>query len=454
MDVLPLALKVAGQPCLVVGGGTVAQRKIEALLAADAEVSVVAREVNAATKEICERHGIVVEQRSFVDADANERLLVVAATNDAAVNEAISAACARHGTLVNCVDDGQRSSVLFPALVDRGSVVVAISTGGASPLLARHLRERLEAALPASIGELANYLGSRRQRIQSALPDLDERRRFWDRAVDSELATQASYGDFAAADATLQRVLDASRPAGLVSLVGAGPGDPDLLTVKALRCLQRADVVYHDNLVSAAVLDRCRRDARRIDVGRRAFVDTDAAGRQEAINERLLADAKLGLRVVRLKGGDPLMFGRGGEELAFLRQQDVAVEVVPGVTAALACAAVAGVPLTHRDWAHSVHFVTARGKDGDIDGADWETLAKPGQTLVVYMGLGALVPFRDRLLAHGAAPETPAITVSCGTLSGQRIVAGTLENLPDRVAEANLELPATTIVGSVARLAK
>ena len=454
MQVLPLALKIAEQPCLVVGGGAVARRKIELLASADADVTVVAREVAAASAELCERHGIAVLQRSFVDADVAGKRLVVAATNDATANEAIRAACDRQGVLVNCVDDGERSNVLFPALVDRGSVVVAISTGGASPTLARRLRERIEAVLPESIGALAHYLGQRRQRVGQALPDLRERQRFWDRAIDSELATQVARNDVSSADATLETMLAEPQAAGLVSLVGAGPGDPDLLTLKALRCLQQAEVVYYDSLVSTAVLARCRRDAERVHVGRRGFT---AAGsteeRQAAINERLLADAKRGLRVVRLKGGDPLMFARGGEELTFLRQRGVAVEVVPGVTAALACAAVAGIPLTHRDSAQSVRFITARSKDGEID-ADWSDLAKSKQTLVVYMGLADLATFCKHLISHGAAADTPAATVSRATLGDERVVRGSLQNLADKVEDAHLEGPATTIIGAVAALSE
>ena len=454
MQILPLALKIADQPCLVVGGGAVARRKIELLASADADVTVVARQVAEASAALCERHGIAVLQRSFVDADVVGKRLVVAATNDATANETIRAACEQQGVLVNCVDDGERSNVLFPALVDRGNVVVAISTGGASPTLARRLRERIEAVLPESIGALARYLGQRRQRVRQALPDLRARQRFWDRAIDSELATQVARDDVSSADATLETMLAGPRAAGLVSLVGAGPGDPDLLTLKALRCLQQAEVVYYDSLVSAAVLARCRRDTKRVHVGRRGFTAAgSAAARQAAINERLLADAKRGLRVVRLKGGDPLMFARGGEELAFLRQRGVAVEVVAGVTAALACAAVAGIPLTHRDSAQSVRFITARSKDGEID-ADWPDLAKSKQTLVVYMGLADLAAFCKRLIAHGAAADTPAATVSRATLGDERVVRGSLQNLAAKVEDAHLEGPATTIIGAVAALAE
>ena len=459
MQILPLALKIADQPCLVVGGGAVARRKIELLASADADVTVVARQVAEASAALCERHGIAVLQRSFVDADVAGKRLVVAATNDATANEAIRAACEQQGVLVNCVDDGERSNVLFPALVDRGSVVVAISTGGASPTLARRLRERIEAILPESIGALAHYLGQRRQRVRQALPKLSERQRFWDRAIDSELATQVARDDVSSADATLETMLAEPQAAGLVSLVGAGPGDPDLLTLKALRCLQQAEVVYYDSLVSAAVLARCRRDAERVHVGRRGFTadGSAAAGsgeeRQAAINERLLADAKRGLRVVRLKGGDPLMFARGGEELTFLHQRGVAVEVVPGVTAALACAAAAGIPLTHRDSAQSVRFITARSKDGEID-ADWSDLAKSKQTLVVYMGLAGLATFCKRLITHGAAADTPAATVSRATLGDERVVRGSLRNLAAKVEDAHLEGPATTIIGAVAALSE
>ena len=454
MQVLPLALKIADQPCLVVGGGVVARRKIELLASAGADVTVVARQVAAASAELCKRHGIAVLQRSFVDTDVAGKRLVVAATNDATANETIRAACDRQGVLVNCVDDGERSNVLFPALVDRGSVVVAISTGGASPTLARRLRERIEALLPESLGALARYLGLRRQRVRQALPELRERQRFWDRALDSELATQVARDDVSGADATLETMLAEPQAAGLVSLVGAGPGDPDLLTLKALRCLQQAEVVYYDSLVSAAVLARCRRDAERVHVGRRGFTTRGGAERrQEAINEQLLADAKRGLRVVRLKGGDPLMFARGGEELAFLRQRGVAVEVVPGVTAALACAAVAGIPLTHRDSAQSVRFITARSRDGEID-ADWPDLAKSKQTLVVYMGLAELATFCKRLIAHGRAPDTPAATVSRATLGDERVVRSSLRNLAAKVEDAHIEGPATTIVGAVAALAE
>lgn len=452
--VLPLALKLAGQPCLLVGGGEVALRKLRPLFAAQAELTLVAREISADVRALCRAHGAKVHERPFEPSDVTGKLLVIAATNDAATNGAVSGACAEHGVLVNCVDDGERSTALFPAIVERGRVTVAISTSGASPTLARRLRERIEATLPAALGDLADYLHSRRERVRAALPDLRQRRRFWDTVIDSELPTLARRGDIPAADRVLDAALNAPAATGLVSLVGAGPGDADLLTLKALRCLQQADVVYHDRLVSADVLARCRRDAERFDMGRKASGDhIDAARRQERIIERLVDGAAQGLRVVRLKGGDPLVFGRGGEEIETLARRNVPFEVVPGVSAAQGCAAAAGIPLTHRDWAQSVCFVSARRRGGEVN-ADWASLAAATrQTLVIYMGLDALDGVCASLMAHGIAATTPAATVLRGTLADERVVLGTLGDLAAKVQACGAEGPATTIVGRVVSLA-
>lgn len=455
MDVLPLSLKLAGQPVLVVGGGEVARRKIELLVAARADMEVVAPDVLPDLRAFCAERNVNVTSRTFRAADVDGRLLVVAATNDETVNEDVHRACAGARVLVNCVDDGARSTALFPAIVDRGAVTVAISTGGASPTLARRMRELIEGVLPSNLGALADYLASRRERLKSLLPDIGERRRFWDRAIDSDLADLAAKGDVAAADERLARAAEAGAHSGLVSLVGAGPGDPDLLTVKALQRLQRADVVYYDHLVGDGVLERCRRDARRVLVGRRAGYGrgTDADSRQRDINEALLADAKRGLRVVRLKGGDPLVFSRGGEEVAALGRHGIPFEIVPGITAALGCAAIAGIPLTHRDWAQSVRFVTGHRRGGAI-ALDWEALAQPDQTVVVYMGLATLPMLCAQLITHGLAPETPAATVVRGTLPDQEVIVGCLNDLGDRVATIGSSGPATTIIGRVAGLAQ
>ncbi len=451
MDTLPLALKLAGQPCLVVGGGAVARRKIELLVAAKAELTVVAIAPHDDVVDYCGEHGVVVVRRPFDALDVAGRLLVIAATDDAEVNAEVFAACGRYGVLVNCVDRGDLSTAIFPAIVDRDPVTVGISTGGTSPTLARHLRERIESLLPTSLGALAVYLGSRREQIKAAMPDAADRQKFWDRVLDTLLGDLAARGNLEGADAVLAAELASSGPTGLVSLVGGGPGDPELLTIKALRCLQRADVVYHDKLVSAGVLNRCRRDARRVDVGRRAG-EGASRNRQQGINAQLVDDARRGLRVVRLKGGDPLVFSRGGEEIAWLADQDVPFEVVPGVTAASACAAIAGIPLTHRDWAQSVRFVTARAKGG-VD-PDWTETTQRDQTLVVYMGLKVLGTVCEHLVKAGADAQTPAAAVSRASLPDQRVVTGTLADLASRVRKAGLKGPLTTIVGQVASLAK
>lgn len=439
-------MDLTDRSCLVVGAGPVALRKIELLVAAGARVSVVAPTMHPDTAAFCAERDVRVERRRVQDSDCEGHLLVVAATGIAEVNESVSRACQARNTLVNCVDSRGLSSALFPALVDRGSVTVAVSTGGASPTLARRLRERIEATLPAGVGTLADYLSGKRSRIRAALGSVAERQRFWDRVLDGRLPDLLARGDAAAADALLSEELARTGPpVGMVSLVGAGPGDADLLTLKALQCLQRADVVLYDNLVGADILNRCRRDARKIHVGkRRAFPGT----RQQAINEMLVEEARAGRRVVRLKGGDPFIFGRGGEETEALTEAEIPFEVVPGITAALGCAAYAGIPLTHRDLAHSVRFVTGHRTGGEFN-LDWPELAAPAQTLAIYMGLEALPALCTQLIAHGAPPETPAAVVARATLPQQKTHLATIGELADATKEIPVSAPAITIIGEV-----
>ena len=448
MNRLPLFLDLADQPCLVIGGGDVAARKTRALINAGARVTMVAPALADTTAELAQQHDLGVRKREFEATDVCGHLLVIAATDDADVNRRAFAACRQRRVLINTVDNPALSTVIFPSIVDRGPVTVAVSTGGASPTLARRIREQIETLLPAATGRLADFLGRRRARVREAVAAFDARRRLWDDILDGSVPAHIAAGDEAAADAELERLVAGGPPQGFVSLVGAGPGDPDLLTLKALRALQRADVVYYDNLVSAGVLDRCRRDAKRVYVGkRRAFAGT----RQADINALLLADAQQGLRVARLKGGDPFIFGRGGEEIETLRRHRIDFEVVPGITAALGCAAYAGIPLTHRDWAQSVRFVTGQLR-GDVVNLDWPELAKPDQTLVVYMGLAGLREVSTRLVEHGMDPRTPSATISRGTLDDQAVVAAPLSELAQAVAAASLPGPTTTIIGRVVDL--
>ena len=429
-------------------GGDVAARKIRSLIDAGARVTVVAPVLADATAEIAKRHDLDIARREFEETDVRGQLLVIAATGDADVNRRAFAACRERRVLVNTVDDAALSTAIFPSIVNRGPVTVAVSTGGASPTLARRIREQIEALLPAATGRLAEFLGGRRARVREAVPGIDARRRLWDDVLDSNVSALIAAGNEQAADAELMRLASGGAPEGFVSLVGAGPGDPDLLTLKALRALQRADVIYYDNLVSPAVLERSRRDANRVYVGkRRAFAGT----RQSDINARLLADAQQGLRVARLKGGDPFIFGRGGEEIETLRRHGIDFEVIPGITAALGCAACAGIPLTHRDWAQSVRFVTGHLRD-DVVNLDWPELAKPDQTLVVYMGLAGLRQLSARLIEHGMDPDTPSATISRGTLEDQAVVAAPISGLAHAVERADVPGPTTTIIGRVVDL--
>ncbi len=448
MKRLPLFLDLSDQPCLVIGGGEVAARKIRSLVDVGALVTIVAPALCDDVAELAERHDLEVELREFESKDIRGRLLVIAATGVPDVDRRAFAACRERRVLINTVDDPALCTAIFPSIVDRSPVTVAVSTGGASPTLARRIREQIETLLPAATGRLAEFLGRRRAGVREAVPDIDARRRLWESALDGNVPTLIGNGDEAAADSELERLIAADAPEGFVSLVGAGPGDPDLLTLKALRALQRADVIYYDNLVSPAVLELSRRDARRVYVGkRRAFAGT----RQADINALLLADAKRGLRVARLKGGDPFIFGRGGEEIETLRRHGVEFEVIPGITAALGCAAYAGIPLTHRDWAQSVRFVTGHLRD-DVVNLDWPELAKPDQTLVVYMGLVGLRQLSVQLIEHGMDPETPAATISRGTLEDQAVVAAAISGLAQAVEEAGLPGPTTTIIGRVVDL--
>jgi len=378
--------------------------------------------------------------------------LAIAATDVAAVNRAVAEAGAARRIWVNVVDDVESSGFQVPAVVHRGPLQVAISSGGAAPMLARHLREKLETLLDESLGSLAELLARRRDAIRRRFPSLPARRRFFERLLAGPLQSllRQGQGDIAEAmfDAALQQSIAPRQ--GSVVLVGAGPGDPGLLTLRALRVLNEADVILHDRLVAPEILALARRDAERIDVGKQA------GGRQMKQSQThalMLELAREGKRVVRLKGGDPFVFGRGGEELEFLRAHAISYEVVPGITAALACAAYAGVPLTHREHAQSLRFVTAHCKDS-LDTLDWESLAASRQTLAVYMGVSGLETLRTRLLAHGCDPATPFALIENGSRPEQRVVVGTLSTLCERARAHEVRSPALLILGEVATLAE
>ena len=452
-SLFPLFADLRDRVVLVVGGGTVARRKAEALLAAGARVRVGGP---CLVPELMALAGIGIIEHLYGEFAAgwlDDAWVAIAATDDPAVNAAVAAAGEARRILVNVVDDADASSFHVPARIERGPLQIAISSGGGAPMLARHLRERFEAQIDDAFGALAALLARQRERIRARFPDLGERRRFFRRVLEGPLLQRLRQGQARAAEHAFDAALAAeeSRPArGDVVLVGAGPGDPGLLTLRGLRALNDADVILHDRLVSAEVLALARRDAEFLEVGKQANRHHVS---QDRIHQLMLLHARAGKRVVRLKGGDPFVFGRGGEELEFLRAHDVAYEVVPGITAALACAAYAGVPLTHRAHAQSVRLLTAHCMDS-LDTLDWRALAAERQTLAVYMGVGELARLRERMIAHGRSAETPFALVENGSRPNQRVIVGTLGELSEHARAHGVQSPALLILGEVAALAE
>ena len=448
----PLFLDLRGRRVLVVGGGAIAARKVAALREAGAEVVVGAPALCFALAQLVRDGAIAHRHGRFVEAWLDDAWLVVAATDDDAANRAVAEAASARRIWANVVDDAALATAQLPARVQRGPLQVAISSGGGSPMLARHLRAWLELQLDDSWGALATLLADWRGRIRARLPDPTARRRWFEGVLAGPLHALLRQRDTAGAQRALQEALDADAPpaAGMVSLVGAGPGDPGLLTLRALRVLNEADVILHDRLVSAEVLALARRDAQFIEVGKRVGGDHDAT--QRHIHALLLQHAKAGRRVVRLKGGDPFVFGRGGEELEALQAHGIRHEVVPGITAAVACAAYAGIPLTHRGLARSLQLLTAQARDGDAD-HDWPSLAKPGQTLAFYMGVAGLARVQERLLAHGLPAATPFALVENGSRPEQRVIVGQVDDLARLAAAHAVQAPALLVIGEVAAFA-
>ena len=449
MEHLPLFIKIKHRPCLVVGGGTVAARKARVLLARGARLTLVA-------PELC--HELQALQSQFVwqndvynDHYLDEQFLVVAATDNTEVNARVYQAANVRGLLVNKADDSKRSAVIFPSVVDRFPLQVAFSTGGDAPWLARLLRARLDAILPKHWGQLSLVAGKLRHKVKRSLSSSDARRRFWARTQDdTTLNAFLKQGNLAAAELWLQQEIQQEMLAprtGEVILVGAGPGDPDLLTIKALNELQKAEVVLFDQLVSAEILALIRPEAELISVGKKAGHHSVP---QDQINELLVEQAQAGKRVVRLKGGDPFMFGRGAEELQVLQAAGIRYQVVPGITAAAGATAYAGIPLTHRDYAQSAVFITGHSKQ-DGKEPDWASLAQSRQTLVIYMGLMRSGHIQQRLIDHGLVASTPVALIERGTTPQQRVVRGTLSELAALAGQ--VVSPSLMVIGEVAALA-
>ena len=453
----PIFLRMDGERVLIVGDGEEAVAKARLLLPSGARIVVVSPHPACTDLHDLAAEGrIALHERPFAAADLDDVRLCVVALEDERETAPVAAAARQAGVLVNAVDKPAHCDFIVPAIVDRAPVTVAIGTGGAAPALARDLRARVEAAVPPGTATLAALCKRFREEVARAIPDRDSRRRFWDAVMEGPEAAAAMDGDEAAAAALLKERLDAvasgrvPRPRGRATLVGAGPGDPELLTLRAVRALKRADVVMYDALVDPAVLDLARRDARRIDVGKRCGRH---AMSQAAINRLILEHARAGSHVVRLKGGDALVFSRGGEEIETLRAAGLPVEVIPGITAACAAAASLGIPLTHRDVARSLHFVTGHGKDGTVPGQDWPTLARGEGTIAAYMASRTLPAVAARLIAAGMDPATPALAVENASMPNQRHLAGAIGELPDRLVAQAFGGPTLVLIGAVAGMA-
>jgi len=451
MGLYPLFADLTGLPVLVLGGGAVAERKITALLAAGAKVRVGASVLGAAVADWVAQGRIEHIGDSFEPAWLDDVWLVIAATDDHALNARVAALAQEKRVFANVVDDAALSRFQVPAVVDRAPLTVAISTAGAAPVLARRVRETLECQLDPALGDLVALAQRHRPRIAERWPDLAKRRAFYDWLHDGPVMSLLRNRQPALAEQALLDALDAGEtipPKGSVLLVGAGPGDPGLLTLRALRALNQADVILHDQLASEAILALARRDAERIDVGKRCGGRHTA---QEHIHQLLLEHARAGRCVVRLKGGDPFIFGRGGEEMEFLRRHGIPYDIVPGITAAVACAAYAGIPLTHRDHARSLHLLTGHGKDS-LEAMDWPALAQAHQTLAVYMCVTKLAMFTQKLLENGRHPDTPFAIIENGTRAQQRVLNGVLRELPECARQHAVSSPALLIVGEVAAM--
>ena len=451
MDFLPVFLTIRNKTCLVVGGGEVAARKVALLLQAGAQVLVVSPDLCAVLRDYLVQGKIRHEATHFRSGHLQNVHLVIAATDDGSINRLVSELAQQQRIPVNVVDNPDLCSFIMPSIVDRSPLMIAISSGGQSPVLARLLRAQLETMIPVAYARVAALAGQFRQQVQRHFTYPEKRRLFWEKVLQGSFTELILSGkEQAAQDHLLQSLQQESdAPAqGEVYLVGAGPGNPDLLTFRAMRLMQQADVVVYDRLVSQPILEMVRRDATRIYAGKERNRHTLA---QESINQLLVRLAQEGKRVLRLKGGDPFIFGRGGEEIETLAAHRIPFQVVPGITAASGVAAYAGIPLTHRDYAQSCIFVAGHLKDNAID-LDWPQLARPNQTVVIYMGLMGLPVLCRQLIAHGLSDMTPAAIIQQGTTERQKIVVGTLKTLPGLTESAHLTPPTLIIVGDVVKL--
>ena len=471
MFYLPLFHRLEGAPCLVVGGGQTALRKLRWLVRAGARITVIAPMVDAAITRMRDAGELVVEKREFYAEAIHPQLrLVISATNAPEVSESVFAQAVEQGVLVNCVDRTELCTVIFPAIIDRFPILVAVSSMGQSPTLSRSVRGWIETRLPQNLGRLADLAAKLRWQVKQRLSSVDARKAYWDSVFESPAADLAMRGKLNEAVVDAQQILDDTTENGQILLVGAGPGDPDLITLRGLRAIQSADVVMYDKLIHPALLEYARRDVELVDVGKQGpREEAGATGwgsaaskpagprpsgttMQQVINQRIIADARAGKKVVRLKGGDPFIFGRGGEELIEAARHGIEVQVIPGITAGMAAASYAGIPLTHRNVSQSVRFLTGH-RVAEAENLEWSEWARDDQTLVIYMALVSLPTIQERLLAAGRAETTPAVLVENASLPEQREVYASLADLPQAVAQSQISGPSIIIVGEVVDIA-
>ncbi len=457
MQALPIFFNIKNRPCVVIGGGDVATRKVTMLLKADAAITLISLEICAELKALVDDKKIKFLQEDFKPTQLEGSCLVVAATDDAKVNEAVSIAAKAQNIPVNVVDAPDLCTFTMGSIIDRSPVVIAVSSEGNAPVLARYIRTKIETMLPAGYGRIAAIAGEFREQVKTKFATTQARRRFWEGVLQGPMVERVLSGQEQAAREFLQDVLndaDTKTNMGEVYLVGGGPGDPDLLTFRALRLMQQCDVCVYDKLVSPEVMELVRRDAELIYVGKQRDQHTMP---QEEINELLARLALEGKRVLRLKGGDPFIFGRGGEEIETLMEHGVPFQVVPGITAANGVSSYAGIPLTHRDYAQACLFITghlkaaANSKELTLD-LDWVAMSRPKQTVVVYMGLVGLAQICEQLIAHGVALSMPAAVVQQGTTQRQKVVTATLADLAEKVSLADMRPPCLLIIGEVVKL--
>ena len=451
MEHLPIFINLKQKPVLVVGGGDIALRKINLLIKAQARVDCLSPFFCEGMNSLSRDNYVNLINKSFEPADIKDYSVIIAATDDATVNSSISSIAHDKRIPVNVVDSPALSSFIMPSIVDRSPVIIAVSSAGKAPVLARIIRAKLETVIPSAYGILAEIAGEYRQKVKDRFSKIKDRRAFWEATFSGVIAEKVFSGRINEAKDDIEKQLNDSveMELGEVYLVGAGPGDPDLLTFKALRLIQQADVVLYDRLVSKGVMDLVRRDSELIYVGKKG--GSDKSTRQVDINNQLVELAKSGKRVCRLKGGDPFIFGRGGEEIESLSENGIPFQVVPGITAASGCSSYAGIPLTHRDYSQSCRFVTAHLKDGTTD-LPWDEFIVDQQTIVFYMALSGANYICEKLMEHGMDKDMPIAIIEKGTMPEQKVYISSLTKLPDLLAKEDIHAPTLMIVGEVVKL--